>query len=351
MRRIYLGLFVGAMVLGAAAVGSTDTFATSKTLNPGDDVWAAVNQLAAGDTLTLNAGTYALNNYINIVGKNKLTLVGVGEVILEYDGAGGAGVPGIKQAIQIYNSQNIKVSNFTVRAVDDANESAWATASIGVGVNSSCGIELDNLKIEDFGKSAITITGYQDGTETCASGDIVMNNISMAGDGAGVMFTNGNAAPAIDISGVVFTGTTTITGVAAGIVTDAAYDGAVTGADGGELSLGVVNITTTSGQYAVALNTSSPAAISKSSVIGGKKVSEMTPVEHEAAFGANVAARADAEVPAEVESGVAVPATGSMMLADGVVVDMTAVVVAGLVVIGSAGVVIRWGRRLRKGEV
>lgn len=298
------------LAAGALYFGSFSANAASMTLNPGDDVWTAVNQLASGDTLTFNAGTYSLNNYIDIAGKSNISLIGVGDVILEYDGAGGPGVPGIKQAIQIYNSQNISVSNLTVNAIDNVDEQEWATASTGVGINSSCDVKLSNLTLSGFGKSAVTVTAYQDGTETCSSKDITLDNITMVGDDFGLMFTNGNAAPATDITGVVFSGTNTISNVNMGILTDASYSNKVTGADNGKLDLGVVNITTKDGQNALTMNAATPVSVNENSVVNGQSIKEMSEADATAILGANV------EIVQNTPLAPAVPDTGFAPLED-----------------------------------
>lgn len=302
MKKIIIGTTaIGAMILGVGFLNASDTYAASMTINPGDDVWAAVNQLENNEKLTFNAGTYTLDNYIDIVGKSGISLVGVGDVVLEYDGAGGHGVPGIKQAVQIYNSQNITVSNLKINAIDDEEETEWTTASTGVGVNSSCGVTLSDLTITGFGKSAVTVTAYQDGTETCASSNIALNNLDLEGDAYGIMFTNGSAAPVTNITGVTFSGVTKIAGVGAGIVTDGDYAGAVKGANDGDLALGVVNITTKTGQGAVVVNAGSKATISQESVINGVAVSKMSQEELIAALGDNVLPQSDLSVPSTGE--------------------------------------------------
>jgi len=243
-------ILMGMSTVFALTFGNNSTYAASMTIDPGDNVWAAVDQLQSGDTLTFNPGTYSINDSLPLVGKDYVTLVGVGNVILEYNGDGAPGVSGIPQAIQIYDSQYVTISNLTIDAIDNPMNPGWETTATGIEINSSCYIDLSDLTVSGFGLAAITITALQDSSPvTCASGNLFFDNLDLEGDGYGVLFTNGASAPTTDIGGVNFSGTTTINGVTSAIVVDTSTPnmGAVTGFGGNPVYLGTLHITTNGG--------------------------------------------------------------------------------------------------------
>jgi hypothetical protein len=281
-----------APVLAAVAVLASggSAWAADYQFENGSDLTPLMN-LASGDTVTFAEGNYDLPNYIRISGLSNITITGNDNVVLNYNGAGGAGVPGIKQAVQIFNSNNITISDLTISAVDAANEGTWGTASTGIGVNSSCSVTLSGVTLSNFGKAAITATALQDsGDYDCATSGLTFDNVTIESGNLGIMFTNGSAAPAAGVADVIFTGTTNITGVAAGIISDSGDNiGAVTGVDGGAVALGVANITTKSGSNAIALNAETSVTVDGASVINGEIVNDMSDEEAKAAFGDNVA--------------------------------------------------------------
>ncbi len=273
---LYSFAVVGAAVIGALTLRGGDVSATSRTLNPGDDIAAAIAQATTGDTITFNPGTYVLDSYINLTGKDDITLRGNGNVVLRYNGAI------TSEAIRIFDSNDIWLEGLTVEATDTASEASFATASTGVAINSSCRINLQKVTVRNFGRSGVAVTRLNDGAaHDCPAGNITFNDLTSTNNKTGILFTNGAAAPVGDILNVQFTGTTTITGADYGVMKDSSSNlGAIkgmTGVDNGRLNFGSMNITTNQVEgmlYPIRIGTN-PASISLDTTMYGVKVSAM----------------------------------------------------------------------------
>src|SRR5690606_31167551 len=112
--------------------------------------------------------------------------------------------------IDVYNAHDLVIENITVRG-----NAANTTAATGIDINSAEGIVLRGVTVEGFAKNGISVTGQWTADEPLVSSDITLDGVTAIDNAwAGIAFYTKNKAEthSVGISGVTFSGVTTVTG-------------------------------------------------------------------------------------------------------------------------------------------
>ena len=146
-----------------------------------------------------------------------------------------------KRLIEIHLTSHVTLDNLTMDG--SARVAANGTKSTGIEANSVDGLTLNNVTTKGFAHNGIAITGkYLDSSPT-HSQNVSFNTVSVINSGwAGIAFYSVSSQGVnSDISGVTFTGATTVTNNARGIqFGDPSDTHGEQGANNGPVALGVV---------------------------------------------------------------------------------------------------------------
>jgi len=233
-----------AVVIGLSVIGvASPAFAaqpSTVTVKPNESVQSAINTVAPGGVVTLTSGTYVEEILIN----RSVTLRGsgaVGSVIIQQPAAA---TPlnlsrGMK-LIDIQFTSDVTLENLTLDG--SVRVAGKGMASTGIDANSVDGLALNNVIVKGFAKNGIAING-QYKADTKGSSDVSFNSVTAENNGwAGIaLYSTSSAGFSADISGVTFTGVTTVAGSLYGIQFGGTGDTRrIQGENGGPVSLGVV---------------------------------------------------------------------------------------------------------------
>ncbi|MGC9032741.1 MAG: right-handed parallel beta-helix repeat-containing protein, partial [Candidatus Woesearchaeota archaeon] len=131
-------------------VTGTDSGDCSNVSNPCKTIQYALTQVADGDTIIVNSGIYYLSNtlYIN----KKITLAGVNKnsVIINASSISSG------YGIEIYNTNNVVLSNFTM--IGPLNH----TDGYGIFVSGASNIQIKDVVVKNSGRSGINFNGCND---------------------------------------------------------------------------------------------------------------------------------------------------------------------------------------------
>lgn len=193
-------------------------------LGPIDTIQHGVNAVVTGGTVNVSPGTYSGD--VTIATAN-LTIKGTGSVILNLGSGYGfdldepgnvatgftmSGItvnasPSTTYAFKAFKADGLTLTN------DTFNGGAGNTGG-GVDLNTTSNATLDNVVVTGFHKNGFAVTSKYVSGDTAAS-NITFNNISSTNNGwNGIAFYTTNSAGTVggSLSGVVFTGTNTISG-------------------------------------------------------------------------------------------------------------------------------------------
>ncbi len=264
-----------ALLIVAVAVILPQTFARAATINvtPGPSaIQNAIDSASDGDVIQIAAGTYDES----LVLTKSLTLVGQGDVIIKsVDGFVDSG--GVAKGIDIIGTHDVTLTNLVFDGTNTMTSlGATGPNATGVDINSSPGITLNNITVQNYGKNGISIVAQQNPADPISS-NITFNNVTTTNTlWAGIAFyTTSSGSNSANITDVVFTGTTTIDGSAYGIqFGDGASDPAyiVSGPDGAPVNLGTVAFLNNTANISNDL-ANTPILLSAHSTINGQLVS------------------------------------------------------------------------------
>ena len=243
-----------AVVLGGISVFNTQQVdAANHTVNPGSSIQTAIDNAASGDTVIVNAGTYTEQLKIT----KPLTLRGNGVVTVQTKST----VATANKGLDIQNTQDVTVENIIFDG-----ENGDPTKQTGIDVNSVQGVTLRGLTVRNYAKNGIAVT-TQYSSSYVAGGNVTLadntvDNAAWAGIAFYTRSTTGNDVP---LSGVQFTGTTTVSNTTYGIqFGDGSETEAITGVNGDAVDLATVvfsgntnNISNDNGDIVLTINSDS----------------------------------------------------------------------------------------------
>jgi len=227
------------VALTTSSLSASASAPTSQAVNPGDLIQTAINNVAPGGVVTIAPGTYEEELYI----EKSVTLRGdgpVGSVVIKQPVVSNPGNPNVRRLIDIHMTSNVTLDNLTMDG--SARVAANGMQSTGVDANSVDGLTLNNVTAKGFAHNGITITGKYLDSSTTHSQNVSFNTVSVINNGwAGIaLYSLSSQGVNSDISGVTFTGTTTVTNNVRGIqFGDPGDTHGEQGANNGPVSLGV----------------------------------------------------------------------------------------------------------------
>ena len=166
MRKI-TGALACSLALGAAMLGTNNTFAASVTVNNYDDLVSAISSAASGDTINLEAGTYGTGAEVITIDKD-ITLVGAG-----------------KTSTDIYGGIALSGANVTLQNLTVGHDSASLNGAAAIRYLSASSLTLDGVEVAfhgyDISTADIGVSEYYAGVDFNMVNDsaLTINNSSV----------------------------------------------------------------------------------------------------------------------------------------------------------------------------